>query len=171
VSAPALRPERKPSARRVGLTFGAGMVVGSPSMELEVAPIDHVSVYAGAEASLVQLGGGAQVGARLRPLEGLVGPFLDVHLRWSSYAGVLLNGTKVEESFNPGVMAGLSHVTQGGFMVSAGLGVNFLAKQTETKTSIGLKDTPVFPLPTFDTQTSTRVAAQPEVRLQFGWAL
>jgi hypothetical protein len=167
VEAPAAQPEAR---RNVALTFGLGALVMSPSVELEVAPWRHVSLYAGVEASALQLGGGGQAGVRLRPLDWLEGPFLDVHVRFSRYAGLLV-GPSVEETANPGVMAGFSWVSEGGLVITGGLGLNFFTKTTTTNVRPGLVSGTYFPIPTFDVTRSTRIGPALETRLAIGWAL
>lgn len=157
-----------PPVRNVALTFGLGALVMAPSVELEVAPWRHVSLYAGAEASALQLGGGGQAGVRLRPLEWLQGPFLDVHVRFSRYAGLL--GPSVEETANPGVMAGFSWVSEGGFVITGGLGLNCFTKTTTTEVHTSLASSTYFPVPKFDVTHSTRIGPSLETRLALGWA-
>lgn len=166
-AAPAVSDAVRP--RNVALTFGLGALVMSPSVELEVAPWRHVSLYAGVEASALQLGGGGQAGVRLRPLDWLQGPFLDVHVRFSRYAGLLV-GPSVEETANPGVMAGFSWVSEGGFVITGGLGLNFFTKTTTTDVRPGVVSSSYFPIPTFDVTRSTRVGPALETRVAIGWA-
>ncbi|MBL8921451.1 MAG: hypothetical protein JNJ54_21505 [Myxococcaceae bacterium] len=158
-----------PRPRSVALTFGLGALVLSPSLELEVAPWRHVSLYVGGELSALRLGAGGQAGVRLRPLEWLQGPFLDVHVRFARYAGLLL-GPGVEETANPGVMLGFSWVSEGGFVITGGLGVNLFAKTTTTEVRASLASATSFPVPRIELTQHTRIGPALETRLAIGYA-
>lgn len=162
-------PKDEARVRRVAVSFGAGVLALAPSVELEVAPVKYLSVYGGLEGSVLRVGGGGQVGLRVRPFEGLGGPFLDAHLRFSEYAGALGLGQRREQA-SPGVMGGVSHVSATGLYVSAGLGLSFLAEVTRTQTTTTWGGAWA-PLPTFSGRTTTGLEVAPELRLQVGWAL
>lgn len=175
-SRPAVRKEDDavpPSieSRRVGLTLGVGALVLSPSLELEVAPWDHVSLYLGGELSATRLGFGAQAGVRLRPMRGLLGPFLDLHVRVAQYAGFLHLLPSVVERGSPGVMLGFSLSSKSGFLFSAGMGLSLLAEVTETRYVVSSRSTGFLPIPSIDAFSTTKVAPVPELRLNVGWAL
>lgn len=160
--------EVEPARRHLLLTAGVAALALSPSLELELAPWDHVSLYGGGEFSTVRLGAGGQVGVRLRPMKGLEGPFLDLHVRFSRYAGLGTVVDAVSETGSPGVMAGVTLLSRNGFVASAGLGVSLLATTTTTRaTQTGT----LLSLPTYSTTSTTRFGPVPELRLCVGWAL
>ncbi|MCA2979882.1 MAG: hypothetical protein INH41_00865 [Myxococcaceae bacterium] len=154
--------------RNVAITFGLGALVLSPSIELEVAPWRHVSLYAGGELSVPRLGGAVQAGVRLRPLDWLVGPFLDLHVRFGAFAGLLTPA--VEEVASPGVMGGFTWVSDGGFVVTAGMGVSLLAKTTTTTVTVG--SSPTVYVPGLDLKVTQETVTKPsfEMRLAIGHA-
>lgn len=164
-------PEKSPADRRVGLSTGIGLLALSPSIELEVAPMNHVSFYAGGEFSALRLGSAGQVGFRLRPMEGLVGPFLDLHVRFSRYQGLLNLLPEVSETGSPGAMFGFTLVSQQGFTFSAGVGASFLATTIETRYSLTARETAFAPIPQVDSSTTTKLGPIPELRLNVGVAL
>lgn len=163
--------EKSPADRHVGLSTGIGLLALSPSLELEVAPMNHVSFYAGGEFSAVRLGYAGQVGFRLRPMEGLIGPFLDLHMRFSRFESLLNVLPEISETGSPGAMFGFTLVSQQGFTFSAGLGASFLAKTTETRYALTTRDTPLAPIPQIDSSTTTKVGPVPELRINVGVAL
>lgn len=164
-------PEKSPAERRVGLSTGIGLLALSPSLELEVAPMNHVSFYAGGEFSALRLGYAGQAGFRLRPMDGLIGPFLDLHVRFSRFQSLLNVLPEVSETGSPGAMFGFTLVSPQGFTFSAGLGASFLAKTTDTRYQLTTRDTPLVPIPQVDSTTTTRVGPIPELRLNVGVAL
>ena len=163
--------EKSPGERRVGLSTGIGLLALSPSLELEVAPMNHVSFYAGGEFSAVRLGYAGQVGFRLRPMEGLIGPFLDLHVRFSRFQGLLNLLPEVSETGSPGAMFGFTLVSQQGFTFSAGVGASFLARTTETRYQLTTRDTALAPIPQVDSSTTTKLGPVPELRINVGVAL
>lgn len=163
--------EKSPAERRVGLSTGVGVLALSPSLELEVAPMNHFSLYAGGEFSALRLGYAGQVGFRLRPMNGLIGPFLDLHVRFSRFQGLANLLPEVSETGSPGAMFGFTLVSQQGFTFSAGLGASFFAKTAETRYALTTHDTPLLPLPQLDSTTTTKVGPVPELRINVGVAL
>jgi hypothetical protein len=163
--------EKSPGERRVGLSTGIGLLALSPSLELEIAPMNHLSFYAGGEFSAVRLGYAGQVGFRLRPMEGLIGPFLDLHVRFSRFQGLLNVLPEVSETGSPGAMFGFTLVSQQGFTFSAGVGASFLAKTTETRYQLTTRDTALAPIPQVDSSTTTKLGPVPELRINVGVAL
>lgn len=158
---------RKVEDRRFGVSLGVGALVGWPSLELEVLPVQHVSGYVAGELSLLAPGYGVQAGVRLRPMEGLVGPWLDVHVRHSHFASLTFS---IDEALSPGVAAGFSVESKTGFLFSAGLGVSFLAHTTETDFGVRTASVGNFTVPVPTAETSSGDGAVPELKLQVGWA-
>ncbi|MER2566990.1 MAG: hypothetical protein ABTQ32_40060 [Myxococcaceae bacterium] len=163
--------EKSPAERRVGLSTGVGVLALSPSLELEIAPMNHLSLYAGGEFSALRLGYAGQVGFRLRPMEGLIGPFLDLHVRFSRFQSLLNLLPEVSETGSPGAMFGFTLVSQQGFTFSAGVGASFLAKTTDTRYQLTTRDTAFVPLPQVDSASTTKIGPVPELRLNVGVAL
>lgn len=153
--------------RRVAISLGVGTVIGWPSLELEVLPLHHLGVYVAGELSVLAMGYGAQAGVRLRPLKGLGGPWLDLHLRHSHFAALTFS---LDEAVSPGAMAGFSVQSRGGFLFSAGLGVSFMVRSSQTRYGVGLGGGGYFPVPVLTVSTTSAVGPQPELKLQVGWA-
>lgn len=163
--------EKSPAERRMALSTGIGLLVLSPSLELEVAPMNHLSFYAGGELSAIRLGYAGQAGFRLRPMKGLIGPFLDLHVRFSRYQGLFNLIPEVSETGSPGAMLGFTLIAQHGFLFSAGVGASFLATTTETRYAVTSGSTGYFPIPRLDVFSTTKVGPTPEVRINLGFAL
>ncbi len=151
--------------KKTGLSFGAAIVAVSPSIELEYAPLEHLSIYVGGDGSALLNGFGAQAGVRLRPTSWLSGPFLDVHLRVSRYQWFGL-GSTFEEKPSPGMMLGYTWVERHGLMVSGGLGLSLAVWRTSRELDFsGLLS------PTSQKPFEPWAGPLPEARLNVGWAI
>ena len=151
--------------RRTGLSFGAAIVAVSPSIELEYAPLEHLSLYVGGDGSALLNGFGAQTGVRLRPTSWLSGPFLDLHVRVSRYQWFGL-GSTFEERPSPGVMLGYTWIERHGLMVSGGLGLSLAVWRTSRELDFsGLLS------PTPPAAFVPWAGPLPEARLNVGWAI
>ncbi len=167
-SQPQPAPEPAPAGewRSFAVTFGVAALYLWPSIELEWAFTRHVSAYGGLEGAVFPAGGGGQVGLRLHPLDGVEGPFLDAHLRWSQYDGIF---TSRSELANPGLMFGWTWIRDSGFAFSAGIGCNFAAQVSTTSLSFTSSGGYV-PLPIPSLSSSRETTGQLEARLQLGYA-
>lgn len=167
-AAPPVSVPRALEDRRIGLSLGVGALIGWPSLEVEVLPVQHVAGYVAGEASLLAPGFGLQAGLRLRPMKGLVGPWLDLHVRHSRFRGLTFS---LEEQLSPGAAAGFSIQSRGGFLFSAGLGASFLVQTKQTRWGVGVAEAGSLMIPFVTADTSSQFGVQPELKLQVGWAI
>lgn len=161
------KPARTAEDRHFAITASASLFIAMPSLELEVLPVNYVSGYVQGQLGILAPGYAVQAGVRVRPMKGLIGPFLDLHVRHSHFEGLTWT---LDEQVSPGVMGGFSLVSRGGFLFSAGVGVTFLAQTSSTHYGVKGVSAGPFVLPVITSKTERDFGAQPELRLNLGYA-
>lgn len=165
--APQEAPGRPLEDKRFAISLGVGALIGWPSLEVEVLPVQHVAGYVSGEASIIAPGYGVQAGVRLRPMKGLIGPWLDLHVRHSRFQGIMFS---LAEDVSPGAAMGFSLQSKAGLLFSAGLGASFLVATSQTRWGVGIADAGFLAVPFIGVVTTRQYGVQPELKVQFGWA-
>lgn len=160
-------PGRALEDKRFAISLGVGALIGWPSLEVEVLPVHHLAGYVSGEASILAPGYGVQAGVRLRPMKGLLGPWLDLHVRHSRFEGITFS---LAEDVSPGAAMGFTLQSKAGLVFSAGLGASFLVATSQTRFGVGIADAGFLAVPFIGAVTTREYGVQPELKVQFGWA-